>query len=52
VIIAEVEKKRAEYDDLEDGLTDNVAQHNRREDRICAGCGFFIKEAFSGFLSS
>lgn len=51
MIIAEVEQERAEHDNLEDCLSNDIAQHDRCEDRICAGLGLFIEEGISGFLS-
>ena len=51
MIKAEVEEERAEHNNLEDGLSNNIAQHNRREDRICARLGLLIKEGISGLLS-
>lgn len=51
MIETEVEEERAEHNNLEDSLSNNIAQHNRREDRICAGLGLLIKEGISRFLS-
>lgn len=51
VVVAEIKQEAVEEEDLVDGLADDVAPHDRREDGVLARVGLLVEEGVARFLS-